>query len=282
MPGFKIKAGKVKNGMDTLVVADSYFGSLDSLIALKKEGYEALLSCRQDRPNFLFRDLLCSGLAPGATACAGGSLDEIKFAAAVTSSSKNVCAVSTVFGGNVSDKAKTITCLVPDRTTTEIQSTFQTQTERRSEMWDSYSVLMDFVDECDREVLAMKWPFRMHHWSAAQMRWLISVTLQVNARRVFQSCVMGHDELSVRDWTYEVIDALTGDSMPFEVAHALSNQKGVKKRCKICTKNGRNTRTVKRCRRCGPICKKCDSSPKKTCKSEHFVFASNGSLPLGV
>jgi hypothetical protein len=25
-------------------------------------------------------------------------------------------------------------------------------------MCHSYSILMDFVDECDREVLAMKWP----------------------------------------------------------------------------------------------------------------------------
>ncbi len=42
----------------SLIVADSYFGSLRSVDELGKLGYEALLVCRKDRPSCLFKKKL--------------------------------------------------------------------------------------------------------------------------------------------------------------------------------------------------------------------------------
>ena len=74
----------------SLIVADSLFGGLKGLTKLVGSGRHGLLSCRRDRPGFIFKDYLAADLADGKTCACSGKIEgtDVPFIATMTQREK--------------------------------------------------------------------------------------------------------------------------------------------------------------------------------------------------
>ena len=152
---------------DSLVVADSYFGSMKSLEGLVERNQHALLACRANRPSGIFKNRLCKNMSEGEVRSEYGTVGVNPFMSTCSrNNGKNTCLVSTVFDGStISTKTNT---LVPGDTE-EQQSTLVTTKINRSKSHQQYSDLMGFVDDCDREILYALPQLKKYHWTTAHM-----------------------------------------------------------------------------------------------------------------
>ncbi len=264
----------------SLITADSYFGSVEAMEELSKQGKYCLFSCNQNRPSALFRDYLCERVAKegdsasltGTTAGPGG--DKIPFMAnTFVSKGRKICTLSNVFSDT--PMASEVEQLVNDETE-EAQYILQVTDEIRPEVRNVYSKLMDFVDNADQYISSSLSPIRRHHWTSALIVWGLTMLLCVNGRKLFQSAT-GCGTLPMPEFREYVRRALVGLPPRTEQQHPSAQiPKGCVKptgRCRSCLYfyDGKITRTVRYCELCGPICKRCDAVNDKG-ESNHSRF----------
>lgn len=249
----------------TLIVADSYFGSFKSLIGLIEDGYFALLSCRKDRPRSVFSNFLCHGLPDQQSASAFGEYNRIPFVAAVTRDEKKfVCTLSTHFGD--SEITEEVDQIVEDDTE-EHQGYLKRKPQVRVEARARYAKLMDLVDKADAEIFTALSTHKKGHWTSAELIWILTMMLQVNARKLYESSNATY--LSADEWLLLLIENLSN----FNDHHIQKAQKRKRRAyCKPCYHlKKKRSRTVWECKAClGAVCKQCDSD------GSHEKFVKNG------
>ena len=112
---------------NTVVLCDSYFGSVVCMKRLAEKGIHCLFSCNKSRPAYLFKDMLCASLEKDGDdkSCYGvvawkGEEGEVPFIAnAFQSKNRKLCTLSTLIGA---DKTlKEVDILVNDRSAEETQ-----------------------------------------------------------------------------------------------------------------------------------------------------------------
>ncbi len=276
----KLDAGSV-------ITADSYFSSLQSVEELSKRGKYCLLSTNVKRPASIFQDLLCrelkedgdSATLTGTTA--GVALRDrdgprIPFMAnAFQSRGRKLCTLSNCF----SDLPTIVQfeCLVEEDGTVD-QCALHEVDEARPQVRQKYSEMMDFVDNADQHITSSLSPFRKRHWTSALTLWGLTMLLCVNGKRLYQSAT-GNGDITMPDFRDQVRRVLAGlPSDPFADHPPAQNnyvsEERSKRRCKACKYFlNEETRTVRLCEMCGPICKYCDKRPLGG-SSRHMQFYS--------
>ena len=149
------------------VIVDSYFGGLPTLKKIVEHGFHGLMSCRKDRPSFLFANYLHDGLdIEGEWKTARGRIEgregrEQPFLAIAFQSARSVNFLSTMHGSEEKIEVEE-----------EIQEVNQEE-ERcttRKVVWTvpkvrhDYLLNMNFVDKLDREVLLYLFNHKKSRW----------------------------------------------------------------------------------------------------------------------
>lgn len=265
---------------NSLICADSYFGSIRAMEKLAKTGKHSLFSMNQSRPSFLFKEGVCSEVRKdGESSTLYGEVsgkrndEKIPFLAnAFQSKGRMLCTLSTVYSDAPCEKELEI--LVEDDSE-ENQQQFQKLKEVRPEVRIKYAEIMDFVDRADQHINAALSRNRKKHWSTAQKLWEVTMLLVVNAKKIYESAT-GVADLSGPIWKKMVRRTLLGLPTDEKAPHPLSCKsneiKNSKARCRACsTLFGKDRRTVWRCSICGPICKYCECQNKDG-KTPHLEF----------
>lgn len=244
----------------TLIVADSYFGNIDSLNEITAMGLNALLACHSTRPSFLFKNFLNIGVTATNTRSATGITNHVPFVASASMSStrKTVCTLSTVYSSN-SCLATEVGLSRDDSEDVQFQRSLQQY--QTTEIRLHYSHYMDAVDRMNSEINSVCPQHRHNHWTSPYAVWLLFVVVHVNARRLWQS-ITGKSITSTQ-WAQLVWRALSGIDDDFDSRHQLCRLKrmGNCKSCYVlCTReSGQKVRrqTTLFCPMCGHICKHC-------------------------
>ena len=269
-------------GHSRLVVGDSLFGSVDTLHSAVQEGYGSVLSCRKDRPAFLFKDFLESETEEGQTSNARGHISradgtKVPFIASLEKhNGKAICTPSSVESTRVEETE--VEEIV--RSAEVDTSTIENDTRIRTNVRNIYAKLMDLVDEADAEILSSLPQFRKSHWTSAQMVWVLVTLLVVNGRRLSESANGVTDIRTTPDWIRLLLSDLSGMKATNSLEakdHSLGRIATGRGMCKACvarpTGHGDNSsvsRTKFACISCGPICKQCRSD------GTHELFARKG------
>ena len=255
----------------SLVVGDSYFGSLKSMEELVKQGKHCIFSCTQNRPSLFFRQNLCSLLKnDGDCAALYGEINgvggEVPFlASSFLSKGRKLNTIGTVSSGEL----KEVTCeaLLPDGSE-EKQCTFQRISEKRPEIRTKYMEIMDAVDCADQHISAALIRNRKYHWSSAQQIWVITMLLVVNSKKTYESA--SGEECDGPTWRKNIRKVLLGfDDIQREHPSSVRLKRAPKARCAICSK-----KTTWRCPVCGPICKNCEKKRNQH-QSPHLSYAQS-------
>ena len=265
---------------DSLICADSYFGSVKAMEKLAATGKHSLFSMNQNRSPFLFKDGVCMEIEKdGDSATLYGEVngkrsgEKVPFLAnAFRSQGRTLCTMSTVF---LDDPiAKELKILVEDGSE-EAQSQFQKLTEIRPEIWNKYSEIMDFVDRADQYISGALSKNRKKHWSTAEKVWELTMLVIVNGKKIYESAT-GNANIRGPVWKKMVRRTLLGLLTKEKDSHLISKKDPVKKqpkgRCRACFHLlGKESRTVWQCPVCGPICKHCQMKDEKG-QSQHLKY----------
>ena len=274
---------------DTVVVGDSYFGGLQALEAIVKEGKHVLVSCNSRRPSALNSNYLAklatengqSASCYGLVADSNGN--DVPFMANICrSEGRNLYTLSTVYSDTPCETS--ITALVPDKHSTDTdQYVHSSCTELRPEVRNRYSDLMDFVDQADSEISQSLTQHRKSHWTTNVTMWILTMLIVVNARRLYLSATVASDRLIQQDsglaeWRVQVwramANAVTPNSVPFGDTHPQSAlvPDEASRKCKSCWSSKHKTQRMTKwqCPSCGHICPTCqeDGTHLKHAKSD--------------
>lgn len=248
----------------TLMVADSYFGSIKALEGLAKSGKYGLFSMNSKRDTAIFRDDLQPKVRnDGESASIFGVLpglngDEVPFVAnTFRSEGRNLNTLSTCFSDCLAEKELEI--LVDDGSE-EQQQEIRRLTEMRPVVRNEYSKIMDCVDKADQATMANLPRNRKKHWSAAEKIWEITMLLTINAKKLYESA-SGNITERGSDWKDLLITYLLDRNVEPGQDHPNSApvKTGSLANCRSCrVLKKERVRTTWRCKICGPICKACE------------------------
>lgn len=262
----------------SIITADSYFGGLQAVEELSTRGKYCILSCNMKRPASLFHDLLCKelnedGQSRTLTGSTSGMLrrgregPRVPFMAnAFQSKNRKLCTLSNVFS-DAPEQTQT-ECLLEDQEM-EDQCRMVEIDETRPQVRQRYSAMMDFVDNADQHITSSLAPFRKHHWTSALVLWALTMTLCVNGKRLYQSAT-GDGDMTMPAFRDRVRRCLAGLPEGAKDPHPKANTPGAdeyrsKGRCRACAHFlSVQSRTIRMCEQCGPICKECD----KVCEGQ--------------
>lgn len=247
----------------TLVVADSYFGSLKALEGLAKQGKYGLFSMNSNRDALMFHDHLHQKVTKDGESASlfgvipGPAGEEIPFVAnTFQSEGRKLNTISSCFSDELVKKDLEI--LVDDGSE-EKQKEIRNLTELRPVVRNEYSKIMDFVDKADQATMANLSRNRKKHWSTAEVLWEVTMLLTVNAKKLFESA-SGQIVERGKEWKDMLINSLLDQLVGSKESHPSSepNKKSRLSRCRsCCVLKKKRVRTTWKCKICGPICKSC-------------------------
>ena len=201
--------------LGSLVIADSYFGSVTALEKLAENEKYALFSCNKTHPSLLFKEGTGEKVKNnGDSETVYGEVKwkdgetTVPFAAnSFLSEGRLLCTMTTVFSTDLVTTDTEI--LVPDGSE-EVQMKQIQVEEKRPEARVAYQNMMDLVDTADQLVGDALPTSRLKHWTAAEM-WELIMLLIENGRKVFKSANgLRNDQMSNSKWKGKVQRALLG------------------------------------------------------------------------
>lgn len=260
----------------SVITADSYFGGIQSVQELSKRGKHCILSCNTKRPASIFQELLCKELTEdGQSRTLIGTTEGVPrrdrpgprvpfMANAFQSKKRKLCTLSTVFSDT--PEVTRFECLVEDEQMAD-QCLLMEVDEQRPQVRQRYADMMGYVDNADQHITSSLAPFRKHHWTSALVLWAVTMLLCVNGKRLYQSAT-GNADIKMPEFRDRVRRCLAGlpddANAPHPPATAPDkDEPRSKARCRACTHFLMDeSRTIRRCELCGPICKRCDEVPE--------------------
>ncbi len=252
----------------TLIVADSYFGSLKALEGLAQQGKYGLFSMNSTCDTMIFHDDLHQRVRnDGESASLFGVLpgpdgEEVPFIAnTFQSEGRRLNTLLTCFSDLLSEKELEI--LVDDGSEEE-QQEIKKLTEMRPMVRIEYSKIMDCVDKADQATMANLSPNRKKNWTTAEKFWEVTMLLTVNAKKLYESANSTIIERG-KEWKDMLIECLLDrKSVPGKI-HPCSMPKkkiGLANCRACCVLQKKRVRTTWRCQVCGPICKSCERNDR--------------------
>jgi hypothetical protein len=155
-----------------LIITDSYFGGLQAVEAMVKQGKHALFSCVQTRPSLLFRNNLCEKLKTKGDCesvygiMKGKDGEEIPFAAnSFLSEKRKICTLTTVY--SLTKIHKSFDVLINDGSEENQCERKQVQ-EMRPIARVKYQEDMTCVNNADQLTNEALCSNRKGHWSTAK------------------------------------------------------------------------------------------------------------------
>ena len=249
----------------SLIIGDSYFGSISTLEALALEGKYGLFSCQSRRPSFLFGNSIASKLTKnGDTSTLYGTIPNASpevmnfIANGFQSEGRKLFTISTCF----SDQLETvdIDTFIDDEADNDHQIPVHTS-ETRPHVRNEYSSNMNYNDVGNAVAMTGFPKIRKRDWSSSVLIWLISMLLNVNGQKVFESAK--GKKISNPEWRQLVRDTLASYNMSCEIGKASVGN------CRSCHFfHGKSRQTVWKCSQCQSICKYCRED------GSHVRFAS--------
>lgn len=262
----------------TLVVADSYFGSMKALEGLARQGKYGLFSMSSNRDTMIFHDDLHKKVSnDGESSSLYGFIpwpsgEEVPFIAnTFQSERRRLNTLSTCFNDALVEKELEI--LVPDGSE-EKQQEIRTLTEMRPVVRNEYSKIMDFVDKADQATMANLPRNRKKHWSSAEKMWEVTMLLTINAKKIYESA-SGEIIERGKDWKEMLISHLLDYDNRVRKDHPCSVpvKKNSLANCRACcVLKKKRVRTTWRCRICGPICKVCEREEQWSFHTRYWML----------
>ena len=172
-----------------------------------------------------------------------------------------LCTLSTVFGDEPT--SRNIEALVNDASVPDEngQMVLATSEENRPKVRVAYQMTMMCVDNADQHVSYASPTHRKRHWSTAEVLWVLTMLVSVNAKKVYESAT-GNVGMNGRKWRDIVRNVLLNpDDSPHPESKKLPPKTVKSLECKSCRMRGvaRPKRTRWRCAKCGPICDQCEA-----------------------
>lgn len=168
------------------IVIDSYFGGIPSLQRIVNEGFHAVMSCRKDRPGWIFEELHQTLNNLGDFSAASGSIEteegeRVAFSAISFKSSRNCNFLTTINGSH--------TLVEAEEEIDELNEKDDEERRRKKVTWmvpearREYLENMNFVDLLDREVMLYMSSHRKARWEHTVFFWILKAML-VNTRLI--------------------------------------------------------------------------------------------------
>lgn len=252
-----------------VVIGDSLFGSITLLQKLADRGIHSILACRADRAGPLFSSqLLGQQVGQGESATLYGSVpcgedgESVPFLAncihTVGKNHKLVSTLATVTSGDEIDRERE-RMVDDDDQEDGRQQMLKSVREVYTVVRTAYNHGMDGVDMMDSDMEGAKPSHRNSTYQKAQVMWMFRVMMIVAAKRVWESrggrYEQRNKEITREGWKRAVMSAWTRGE-PCSVSMAGNSRRQCKRCYKLMARY--ETKTVRVCETCGPICKHCE------------------------